>query len=121
LKLKKILVVDDSPLVRDVIRKYLESRTLFTVCGEAINGVDAIQKAEKLNPDLVLMDFSMPVMNGIECASVLKVTMPKVPVVIYTSHSRAMIEPHARAVGVRGVIEKHDLSDLAGQLRQILH
>lgn len=117
---KRILVVDDSPPIRAVIRTYLESRTLFTVCGEADNGLDAIEKAQTLSPDLILMDFAMPVMNGIEAGSILKSMLPKIPIVIYTAHDRATIEPDALAVGVRSVIEKNDMSNLVGHLRKLL-
>jgi DNA-binding NarL/FixJ family response regulator len=117
---KRILVVDDSPLVRAVIRAYLESRTQFTVCGEAANGLDAIEKAKTLSPDLILMDFSIPVLNGIEVGSILKSILPKVPIVIYTAHDKATIELHALTVGVQLVIQKNDMSNLAAHLRKLL-
>jgi CheY-like chemotaxis protein len=117
---KKILIADDDPRFRRVLRSFLESLTLFTVCGEAVNGLDAIEKAKTLKPNLILMDFLMPVMNGIEACPILKAMLPQVPIVIYTAHTSAMIEPHAQAVGVRAVIEKQDLAGLAGQLQQIL-
>jgi Response regulator receiver domain len=80
---KRILIADDDPLVRNVLRFFLESQTRFKVCGEAVNGLDVIEKARTLNPDLIVMDFSMPVMNGIETGSVLKVMLPQVPIVLY--------------------------------------
>src|SRR6202049_4859973 len=118
---KKILIADDDSLVRNVLRSFLESRTRFKVCGEAVNGRDAIEKARTLSPDLIVMDLSMPVMNGMEAGSVLKAMLPKVPIVIYTSHDTSMIEPHAFAVGVRAVIQKHDMAGLVGHLQQILY
>jgi DNA-binding NarL/FixJ family response regulator len=117
---KRILVVDDSPLVRAVIRAYLESRTQFTVCGEAANGLDAIEKSKTLSPDLILMDFSMPVMTGIEAGAILNAMLPRVPIVIYTAHDSAVIEPHALAAGVRLVIQNNDMSNLTRHLRKLL-
>jgi DNA-binding NarL/FixJ family response regulator len=81
---KRILIADDDPLVRNVLRFVLESQSRFKVCGEAVNGLDVIEKARTLTPDLVVMDVSMPVMSGIEAGSVLKVMLPQVPVVLYT-------------------------------------
>src|SRR3984893_1724075 len=118
---KKILIADDSSLVRNVLRCYLESQTRFKICGEAVNGRDAIEKARTLNPDLIVMDLSMPVMNGIQAGSVLRAMLPQVPIVIYTAHDSAMIEPDALAVGVRAVIQKHDMAGLAGHLQKILY
>ena len=119
--LKKILIADDNSTVRKVLRFFLESQTRFKVCGEAVNGLDAIEKARTLNPDLIVMDLSMPVMNGIEAGSVLRAMLPQVPIVIYTAHDSSMIEPHALAVGVRAVVQKHDMAGLAGHLQKILY
>jgi CheY-like chemotaxis protein len=93
---KRILIADDDPLVRNILRFFLESKSRFKVCGEAVNGLDVIEKARALSPDLVVMDVSMPVMNGIEAGSVLRVMLPQVAVVLYTSQDRATIETHAR-------------------------
>ena len=66
---KTILLVDDSADVRHVVRTFLERDVSFKVCGEAGNGPEAIERAEALTPDLVLLDFLMPGMNGIEVAN----------------------------------------------------
>src|ERR1700692_4315958 len=113
---KRILIADDNPLVRNVLRFFLESQTRFKVCGEAVNGLDVIEKARTLRPDLIVMDFSMPVMNGIEAGSVLKAMLPKIPIVMYTVHDTAAIKIQALAAGVRAVIQKHDIDGLAGHL-----
>src|SRR6202011_3689832 len=114
---KSILIVDDDKLVRNVLRCFVESRTHFEVCGEAVNGLDAIEKARTLHPDLIVMDFSMPAMNGLEAGSVLKAMLPEVPVVMYTVHDSAAMKVQALAAGVRAVIQKHDMDGLARQLR----
>src|SRR5437588_10504949 len=79
---QKILILDDSHFERHVIRGAVESLTKFSVCGEATNGMEAVQKALELQPDLVVMDLAMPLMNGVEAAMVLRNTMPKVPIVL---------------------------------------
>jgi DNA-binding NarL/FixJ family response regulator len=68
------------------------------VCGEAFNGVDAIEKARTLNPDLILLDYSMPAMNGIETGSVLKAMLPQVPITLFTSQDTSAIESAAISV-----------------------
>ena len=117
---KSILIVDDDKRVRSVLRSFVESRTHFDVCGEAVNGIDAIEKARTLNPDLIVMDLSMPVMNGLEAGAVLKAMLPKVPIVMYTVHDTAGMKVLALAAGVRAFIQRHDMDALAGHLRELL-
>ena len=117
---KNILIVDDSLPVRKLLRSFVESRTRFEVCGEAVNGLDAIEKARTLHPDLIVMDFSMPAMNGLEAGSVLKAMLPEVPVVMYTVHDSAAMKVQALATGIRAVVQKHDIDGLAGHLIELL-
>jgi two-component system chemotaxis response regulator CheB len=74
---KQILVVDNSDTCRKVTRLFLESQLGLEVCGEAVDGVDAIEKARALKPDLVVLDLAMPRMNGVEAASELRAMMPR--------------------------------------------
>jgi DNA-binding NarL/FixJ family response regulator len=117
---KNILIVDDSVSVRKLLRSFVESRTSFEVCGEAVNGLDAIEKARTLHPDLIVMDFSMPAMNGLEAGSVLKAMLPEVPVVMYTAHDSAAMKVQALAAGIRAVVQKHDIDGLVGHLIELL-
>jgi len=80
---KRILIVDDSDSLLNVLHRSLESCG-FTVCGEALNGLEAIGKAAELQPDLVILDLSMPGLNGVEVASTLQRLLPKVPIVLFT-------------------------------------
>ena len=117
---KSILIVDDNKQVRNLLRSFVESRTHFDVCGEAVNGADGIEKARTLHPDLIVMDFSMPVMNGLEAGSILKAMLPEVPVVIYTVHDSAAMKIQAPEAGVRAVVQKQDIDGLAGHLQDLL-
>jgi DNA-binding NarL/FixJ family response regulator len=117
---KSILIVDDNQLVRKILRSFVEARTHFEVCGEAANGLDAIEKTRTLHPDLIVMDLSMPVMNGLAAGTVLKAMVPEVPIVLYTVHDTSAMKVQALAAGVRAVIQKHDMDGLAGQLRELL-
>ena len=117
---KRILIADDDEDIRSVIRWFLESRTTCEVCGEAVNGVDAIEKARTLNPDLILLDYSMPSMNGIETGAVLKAMLPQVPVILFTSQDTSAIESAAISVGIGAVVPKTDIGRLAGHLETLL-
>jgi DNA-binding NarL/FixJ family response regulator len=117
---KRILIADEDEDIRRVIRWFLESRTTCEVCGEAVNGVDAIEKARTLNPDLILLDYSMPAMNGIETGAVLKAMLPEVPVILFTSQDTGAIESAAMSVGIRAVVPKTDIGRLEGHLNTLL-
>lgn len=86
---QEILVADDSASVRRAVRTYLSVRNLH-VCGEAENGLDAVEKAKELKPDLILLDLAMPGMNGLEAACVLKRQMPNVRTILFTMYSEAV-------------------------------
>jgi two-component system nitrate/nitrite response regulator NarL len=81
-----ILICDDNPTIRYLLRVFVESQTPFKVCGEADNGTAAIQKARLLQPDLVLLDLSMPVMTGAEAAVILKRTVPQMKIILFSMH-----------------------------------
>jgi DNA-binding NarL/FixJ family response regulator len=87
---KQILIVDDSDVVRRVVRSVLESQTKHQVCGEAIDGVDAIEKANALKPDLIVLDLAMPRMNGLEAAMALKSAVPRPWIVLFTMHGKSL-------------------------------
>ena len=103
-----ILVVDDNPTIRFLIRVLIESRTSFSICGEAGHGVEAIQQAKELHPDLVMLDLSMPVMNGAEAAVILKKTMPKMKIILFTMHADNIGKALSAAVGIDLTLSKSD-------------
>jgi CheY-like chemotaxis protein len=118
---KRILIVDDDEDLRRVIRWFLESRTTCEVCGEAINGPDAIEKARTLNPDLILLDHSMPVTNGIETGTVLKTILPQVPLILFTTQDTRAIESAAISGGIQAVVAKTDIEKLVGHIETLIH
>jgi two-component system vancomycin resistance associated response regulator VraR len=105
---RNILLVDDSDFERFAIRAAVEGLTDFRVCGEARNGVEAIEKAAELKPDLVVMDLAMPLMNGLEASTVLKKSMPGVPIVLLTLYAQEVPGPRSTAFGVATVLSKVD-------------
>jgi two-component system, chemotaxis family, chemotaxis protein CheY len=118
---KRILVVDDNPAIRAVLRRILEFNDGWTVCGEAVDGRDGVDKAKELHPDLVVLDLSMPVMNGLEAARILHQTMPKLPVILCSLHSDELLQREAAAVGVTAVVSKaHNMQTLINKAKQLL-
>ena len=116
----RILVIDDGDSVRDVIGLFLEHAG-FEVCGEAADGVEAIEQARKLKPDLIVLDLVMPRMNGAEAASVLHQTMPDVPVVILTLYQDVLGPSLASTIGVKAILDKTEgLDKLVACVRSLL-
>jgi DNA-binding NarL/FixJ family response regulator len=105
---KTILIVDDSDSVRFAVRTAIETCTSFRVCGEATHGSEAVTIAQELKPDLVIMDVAMPMMNGVEAASLLKKKIPGLPIVLFTLYADEMNGPLSSAVGVTVVLSKTD-------------
>src|ERR1700737_293336 len=103
---KHILIVDDSDTCRKITRLFLESQLGLEVCGEAVDGVDAIEKAIALKPDLVVLDLAMPRMNGVEAASELRARMPRVPIVLFTMYDDAVGRALALSAGASIVVSK---------------
>ncbi|HEY4818743.1 MAG TPA: response regulator transcription factor [Candidatus Acidoferrum sp.] len=104
------MIIDDGDSVRDILRVFLE-REGFEVCGEAADGVEAIEQAKKLKPDLIVLDLAMPRMNGAEAASILSKTMPTVPIILLTMYQNMMGPSLASAIGVKAVLDKTDGMD----------
>jgi DNA-binding NarL/FixJ family response regulator len=116
----RILVVDDHESLRGIVRTFLH-RAGFIVCGEADNGVEAIEQAKRLKPDLVVIDLAMPGMNGVEAASVISRTMPNVPIIALTMYEEHFGPTLAAAVGVKAIVSKTDgLDKLVDRVQSLL-
>ncbi len=106
--LKRVLIADDNLYVRYVIRTFLHDQDEIQICGEAVDGVEAIEKTRQLKPDLVLLDLSMPNLNGAEVALVLKNTKPNVRIIMFTMYSSKLSPSLTSALGVDAVLSKPD-------------
>lgn len=117
--MKSVLIVDDSIYVRSALRTFLSAK--LRVCDEAADGLEAVQKAQEHQPDLILMDFAMPNMNGAEAAAVIKTTLPETRIVMYTFHSDSIGKSLAKAIGVDLVLSKsNSASALIDALQTVL-
>lgn len=117
---RSVLVVDDSPSIRRRICEICDTYD-FEVCAEAINGVDAIEKAAKLRPELVILDLSMPVMGGLEAAPHLKKILPSTPIIIFTLFGETLPPAVAQRAGISMVVSKTDpLESLIDKARALV-
>lgn len=105
-KLKSVLIVDDNFSIRAALRAFFERSMGVEVCGWAGDGSAAVRKAQELKPDLVLLDLSMPSMNGLEAASVIRKALPSARIVVFTLYPDTLGQLLAKAAGVDLVISK---------------
>jgi DNA-binding NarL/FixJ family response regulator len=116
-----VLIVDDSAIIRKVICELFTREGDFEVCGEAENGQKAIELAQELKPALIVTDLSMPVMNGLDEARILRRLMPEIPIVLYSAHIDSLVEKEARAAGASAVVPKSEaVALLIERSRQLL-
>jgi len=117
----RILIVDDSERVRRGVVGILSLRTDLQTCGEAQDGTEAIQKAANLVPDLVLLDISMPGLNGLEVARLLREQSPSVKILVMSQHDPIPLLPRAIQAGADGCVDKSLLSaDLLPSIDRIM-
>jgi DNA-binding NarL/FixJ family response regulator len=117
---KRILIAEDEASVRNAMRTFIESRSQFQVC-EAVDGDDAIKKANVLQPDLVVLDLRMPKANGIEVAALLHVRTPHTPVVVFTMFEDKLSASLTKVLGIAAVVPKSDgVAKLLGRIEALL-
>jgi DNA-binding NarL/FixJ family response regulator len=118
--LKQILLVDDSEVIRVATRHFLERQPGFAVCGEAIDGLDAVEKAQELRPDLIILDLAMPRMNGLEAARELRAMMPGVLIILFTWYADAVQAGDAKNAGISAIISKTNPAALKNHINNLL-
>jgi DNA-binding NarL/FixJ family response regulator len=104
----RIVVADDQEVVRKRVVATLMSRGDLEVCAEASNGKEAVQKAKELNPDLVILDITMPELNGLDAARQIRSFAPNLPILILSVHKSRQVVEEAKKIGVRGYVTKGD-------------
>ena len=115
----RILVVEDSETTRRIIRAILETRE-WKICGEAKNGQTAIRQFRKLRPDVVILDFTMPALSGIEVAARLSKIDPLVPLILFTISEVGELYEAARDAGIYAVVSKARAWDLIGTIESAI-
>jgi DNA-binding NarL/FixJ family response regulator len=119
--LVRILVVDDNPAVRHYLRAILEQQTAWQVCDEARTGGEALQRVKKAPPDLILLDFQMPDLNGLDVAQQIAALFPQIPILMVTIHMSKQLAEAAKRVGVRGACAKSDVGSIVQAVDALLH
>jgi DNA-binding NarL/FixJ family response regulator len=118
---KRVLLVDDTPVVRSLVRHLIELEPDFEISGEAENGRDALEKAENLKPDLIILDLVMPVMTGLDAAPLLRKLLPNTRIILFTVQEGREVERLAHAAGIHAVVSKNQaVSKLILQARSLL-
>jgi DNA-binding NarL/FixJ family response regulator len=108
----RILVVDDYEVVRTGLKNMLSENAHWQVCGEADNGQKAIEKVAELGPDVVFLDVSMPVMNGLDAAREIRRMAPRIKIVIFTMHESSQMAAEARRAGADTFLPKNVSPDV---------
>jgi DNA-binding NarL/FixJ family response regulator len=120
-RLTRILIVDDNPAVRRYLRAILEQQQSWKVCGEARTGAEALQQVLESPPDLVLLDYQMPDLNGVDVARQIAEMFPKIPILMVTLHLSSQLADAAREAGVRGACAKQDIGSVIEAVNVLLH
>lgn len=117
----RILVVDDNPAVRHYLRTLLEQQATWQVCDEARTGGEALQRVKKSPPDMILLDFQMPDLNGLDVARQISDLFPEIPILMVTIHLSRELEEQAQRAGVRGACAKSDVGSIVQAVDALLH
>jgi DNA-binding NarL/FixJ family response regulator len=117
----RILVVDDNPAVRHYLRALLEQQSAWQVCAEARTGREALQRVETNPPDVILLDFQMLDLNGLDVARQIARQFPKIPILMVTIHLSRQLAEEARRVGIRGACAKSDVGSIVEAVNALLH
>jgi CheY-like chemotaxis protein len=115
---KRVLIADDNVIIRNIVKNFL-TMEMGVVCEEAADGSEAVERANQSKPDLIILDYAMPKMNGAEAAQALKRSMPEVPIVLYTVFEIPI--KIVRDIGFDAVVAKSDgTNKLAECVRMLL-
>jgi len=109
--IRRIIIVDDHEAIRRGVRQLVESTPYYQVAGEAADGRVGLELARETQPDIAIVDYSLPSLNGIELAHALKRELPRIRILLYTMHDREEIIINALRSGVRGLLLKSDPGD----------
>jgi DNA-binding NarL/FixJ family response regulator len=116
----RILVADDNAAVRHYLRGLLELQDTWRVCGEARTGGEVLERVKENPPDMILLDFQMPDLNGIDAARQISSLFPDIPILMITIHLSPQLADEARKVGIRGVCAKSDVGSIVGAVDALL-
>ena len=117
----RILIVDDNAAVRHYLRALLEQQSTWQVSDEARSGSEALQRVKSNPPDMILLDFQMPDLNGLDVAREINKLFPEIPILMVTIHLSKQLADEARRVGIRGACAKSDVGSIVEAVDALLH
>jgi len=118
--IRHIIIVDDHDAIRRGVRQLLENEPYFEVVGEAADGRTALELARKVKPDIAILDYSIPEMNGLDLSHALKRELPRIEILLYTMHDREEIVLDVLQAGVRGfVLKEAPMDDLLRAVQSV--
>src|SRR5438552_2512540 len=121
MKASRILVADDHELVQRGVRALIDTRPEWEVCGEAATGREAVEQVKRLRPDVVILDVSMPQLNGLEATRQILRAVPQTEVLVLTIHESEQVEREVLAAGAHGyILKSDDGSDLLAAVESLL-
>ncbi|MBI1841434.1 MAG: response regulator transcription factor [Verrucomicrobia bacterium] len=112
MKTLRILIVDDHGMIRQGLRAVIQARSGWELCGEAENGRQAVELARRLRPDIVILDLTMPGLNGLDATRKIREALPRAQILIQTMHDSEALAREALAAGARGYLLKNDAPEL---------
>ena len=116
----RILLADDNPAIRRCLRGLLDHHADWLVVDEASNGKEAVERFESTHPDLIVLDFQMPEMNGLDAARFIVNASPKTPILMVTIHLSKQLSDEARRVGIRGACAKTNINAVVDAVGALL-
>jgi len=117
---KTILIADDNPKIRQLLCEVFKIEAGYRVCAEASNGAEAITLALQHRPDLIILDMSMPIMDGTAAARELKRIMPEIPIILFTQYGDLGKYLHGASLPVDRVVSKSDMEELMRHVRSLI-
>jgi CheY-like chemotaxis protein len=117
---KRILVADDNPLIRKMLCKIFRNHESLEICDQAVDGREAVEKAERHQPDLIIMDLAMPVMDGLKAAQAIRKFLPDVPIILFTLHAKTINDFDLKDSGITRVVPKTEMISLVDHAEQLL-
>ena len=117
---KTVLVADDNQIIRKILCRIFEAEEDYDLCAEAENGEEALRLAKRCKPDLIILDLSMPVMNGMDAARELKRIMPQVPIILFTLHADVAHHLLSNDAPIDLVVAKSDAANIMSHVRSLM-
>jgi DNA-binding NarL/FixJ family response regulator len=119
---KRIVIVDDHPLFRKGLEEMIHSDGTFAVCGEAGNAAEAMDVIRQLNPDLTIVDLSLPGANGIELIKNIRAEFPRLPILVLSMHDESLYALRALRAGAEGYVMKHEaMANVIHAIREVFN